>query len=125
MDSEYRPLTAEEHQLLAWLLGHEAVGSAELVAQLNDIRVRKGCSCGCPGIEFDAPLHFRDYSPTVMEIYCDGWSEGEQVNLRLTLSELEVSAVEGFDHPFGLPPLSSLRIPSCRKQHPGSLEGPV
>jgi hypothetical protein len=103
-----RPITAEEHTLIKWLLHHGIPGSEQFLTQVGSLMVVSKCECGCPTVNFlqegvsiaHAPEHIlADYLATV---------NGEGVGVILfqrggRLSSLEVYSQAGTDKPFGLP----------------------
>jgi hypothetical protein len=57
-----RCLTDEERELIEWLLRHGEPNAADCLSQVDTIRVRGGCSCGCPSIQLTVP----QTTPTVI-----------------------------------------------------------
>lgn len=112
--SDYRPLTAQERDLIIWMLEHGPQGATNFIPQIADITARSSCKCGCPSIEFNVPLESPYIEqPLGFRICCSGYSEGHKIGLMLTaglgvLSELEVYTFDQIDHAFGLPEMSTL-----------------
>jgi hypothetical protein len=50
---EARPLTAEEHHLVQWLLEHGESNAASFLSQLARARVVARCECGCASVDFE------------------------------------------------------------------------
>ena len=50
--SESRPLTAEEHALVRWMLTHGGPLAAGYLPQLDSARVVGRCPCGCASVDF-------------------------------------------------------------------------
>ncbi|MDR0184097.1 hypothetical protein [Lysobacter arvi] len=46
-----RPLSAEEHSLIRWLLRHGDGDNAAFVEQLNQANVVAHCACGCASVD--------------------------------------------------------------------------
>ena len=113
-DSDYRPLTAEEQALLIWLLEHGIPDARNFLSQINTLRARSSCTCGCPSIEFTVPLDAPYVETTHGTLAAfSGKSDGIDVVLALTagfgvLSGLEISPTGETDRPFGLPAIESL-----------------
>ena len=114
MDSvDYRPLTAEELEILVWLLDHGPREAKNFLPQLDVLRARKYCKCGCPSIEFSVPVDAA-YIETRMRVSFTGRSGKYEVGLMLVaragvLSELEVHTFGENDGPFTLPNIASLK----------------
>lgn len=114
--SDYRPLTAEERDVIAWMLEHGPPEATNFIPQIPDITARSSCTCGCPSIEFNVPLESPYIElPLGFRICCSGVSEGHRVGMMLTagngvLSGLEVYTSGEIDHPFGLPDTASLSV---------------
>jgi hypothetical protein len=112
--TDYRPLTAEEQALLIWLLEHGIPDAKNFLPQVNTLRARSSCACGCPSIEFIVPLDAPYIATTRGTLAAfTGKSGGVDIVLALfagggVLSKLDVSAIGETDRPFGLPPVESL-----------------
>jgi hypothetical protein len=50
--NEDRALSAEEHELVRWLLEHSEAHASAFLPQLANARVASRCSCGCASIDF-------------------------------------------------------------------------
>jgi hypothetical protein len=111
----YRPLTREEHEFLTWLLKHSQPEATDFLPQLEVLKARSSCDCGCPSIEFTVPIEAPYIEPArQVEIKFSGMSGEVSVGLFLltgggVLSELEVFSFGGVDHPFGLPDVNKLQ----------------
>lgn len=113
LEAVKRPLSAEETELLKWLLENGFNGAERFLPQIDRLTVFEKCTCGCPTVYFaldDEPVarkgeklisdHFGevDGSPVgAMVFQTDG-----------RISSLEVYSLPGTDKPFGLPAISSL-----------------
>jgi hypothetical protein len=114
-NSEYRPLSDREREVLLWLLEHGPEDATNFLPQLDLVEARSSCSCGCPSIEFSVPVDAPFiHSPQGMRLFAEGHTGTDEVGIMLTagsgvLSDLEVYTYGGVDHAFGLPLLDTLR----------------
>ena len=113
IEPQNRPITAEEHTLIEWLLRHGTPDSEKFLRQVSSLIVVSKCQCGCPTVNFlqegepvaHAPEHIlADYLATV---------NGEDVGVILfqrggRLSSLEVYSRAGTDKPFDLPKVETI-----------------
>ena len=110
-----RPLMPEEEKLLRWALEHGSDEAKSYLPQIEGMRARSSCSCGCPSIS----LVVSDNAPPVDaakdRIVADlsgRTTDGASVGLLIfqdegKLSELEVYPY-GDEGKFGLPTIESL-----------------
>ena len=115
MAAQCRALTAEEHDLLAWLLEHGEPDVRNFMPQLDVIKARSSCTCGCPSVEFTVPME-ASYAETTRSIVADFTGAAKELPVVLILfatggelSELKVFPFDSTDLPFGLPAIVSLR----------------
>lgn len=52
MESQNRPITAQERALIEWLLRHGKPGSEHFLQQVDSLLVVSKCLCGCPTVNF-------------------------------------------------------------------------
>ena len=104
-----RPLTEEERCLLDGLLAYDFPGVQELRVQARELRVRKGCTCGCGTIDLivqDLRLAPSDaVSPVPVEGHMCG-VDGEDVGgVLLFLSDGLLASLEVYSYgePLALP----------------------
>jgi hypothetical protein len=115
-ETEYRQLTKEEHELLAWLLEHGPSGAMKFLPQLDSALARSNCDCGCPSIGLSIPLDAPLVeTPSGFRIHFSGVSNGYDVGLMLiagsgVLSELEVYTFGENEGPFELPEIGTLKV---------------
>jgi hypothetical protein len=117
-----RPLTHEEEKFLRWILEHGTEVQKTYLPQIEGMRARSSCTCGCPSIALvvmkDAPVG----APAKDRIVADlsGQSpEGVTAGILLfqddgKLSELELYP-NGDAGEFGLPTIESLAPFECGK----------
>ena len=110
-----RPLTQVEERLLRWVLEHNSDEAKSYSPQIEGMRARRSCSCGCPSIS----LVVSDNAPAVIaakeRIVVDlsgQTTEGSSVGVLLfqdngKLSELEIYPYDN-EGEFGLPTIESL-----------------
>jgi hypothetical protein len=112
LESLRRPITAEERELIEWLLEHRESDSSEFSSQVERLEVISKCKCGCPTIYFSvkenppsSEILLADYYATV-----DGHPVGVMLFQRGGyLSSLEVYSCDGLAQQFGLPSIDTLR----------------
>lgn len=110
-----RPLTAEEERLIRWTLEHGSDEAKSYVPQIEGMKARSSCSCGCPSVCFvvsdSAPAAIPTKDRVVVDLSgqtAEGVSVGVlifQDNGRLSELEIYPYADEG---KFGLPVIDSL-----------------
>ena len=112
-----RPATAEELDILRWLLEHGTPEARTFAPQLENLRAKRSCSCGCPSIALhvDSQASSGTSSSRVIADATGMTSGGCSVGLILfqdggRLSELEVYPFGEIDGEFGSPTLESLSI---------------
>src|SRR6478752_3610095 len=88
-----RPLTDLERAILVWMLEADFEGYDEYREQINGLRVRGGCGCGCPSIDFVAPGTGLGY-PLARE----GWIRGEAVGIALFAKDGRLTSLEQTDY---------------------------
>jgi hypothetical protein len=98
-----RPPTAEEFELLRWILEHGSDDLRSFLPQIEGIRATRSCKCGCPSIRLDvaesAPLGL-DPGEKVVGDFEGKTLRGELVGALLfqragKLTELEVYSMDG------------------------------
>ncbi|HTW78565.1 MAG TPA: hypothetical protein VME23_03370 [Terracidiphilus sp.] len=114
-DLALRPLTQEEEKLLRWTLEHGSDDAKLYLPQIEGLRAKRSCTCGCPSIE----LVVSDGAPGAVaakeRIVADlsgQTPEGISVGVLLfqdegKLSELEIYPYEN-EGEFSLPTIESL-----------------
>jgi len=109
-----RPLTQVEEKLLRWILEHGADGSKSYLPQLEGMRAKPSCGCGCPSISLvvsDLPAAIPAKERVVADL-SGQTAEGISVGVLLfqdagKLAELEIYPCDNEDA-FGLPTIASL-----------------
>jgi hypothetical protein len=108
-----RPLSAQESELLTWLLEHGFRGAPEFASQIPRLTVVGRCTCGCPTISFafDGVPVKRKGEQLISDYIAD--VNGHQMGIMVfqtngLLSSLEVYSCPGTDEPFGLPPIQNI-----------------
>ena len=108
-----RLASPEERRLVEWLLRNAATtaDAASFLAQVPDLHVVGGCSCGCPSVDFkiggqDAVASIiadaEGTSPEGLPVGVILWAKHDRI------SGLEVYPFEDTQH-FGMPDLKTLR----------------
>lgn len=110
-----RALTSEENALIEWLLLHGEPCARNFLHQVELVRVRSRCSCGCPSIDLAVP-QTTPAAATNVRLLADfvGTVGKELVGVLLHqsggwLTELEIYAFGEAPVPFILPDPSTLR----------------
>lgn len=113
-ETQNRPLTQQECDLVRWLVEHSFVKDASrLLPQVDRLSVVAKCNCGCPTIDFaldGEPVARKgeqcisDWIADVnkMPVYVQLWQSNDRI------STLEVGSLPGTDQPFGLPAIESI-----------------
>jgi len=110
-----RPLTPEEEKLLRRTLEHGSDEAKSYLPQIEGIRARSSCTCGCPSIALvvsdNAPPGIVTKERTIVDLSGQS-AEGINVGVLIfqdegKLSELEVYPY-GDEGKFGLPTIESL-----------------
>jgi hypothetical protein len=110
-----RLLTQEEEKLLRWTLEHGSDEAKSYLPQIEGMRARSSCSCGCPSIALvvsdDAPVAIAAIERIVADL-SGHTADGISVGVLLfqdagKLSELEVYPYDN-EGEFGLPTIESL-----------------
>jgi hypothetical protein len=113
--TDLRPLTPEEEKLLRWVLEHGTDEAKSYLPQIEGMRAKTSCSCGCPSIVLvvsdDAPAAIAAKERIVVDL-SGQTAEGISVGVLLfqddgKLSELEIYPY-GDEGKFGLPTIKSL-----------------
>lgn len=110
-----RPLTQEEEKLLRWILEHGSDEARSYLPQIEGIRAKFSCSCGCPSISLvvsNGALNTVTAKERIVADLTGRTSEGISVGVLVfqdegKLSELEVYPYDN-DGEFGLPTIESL-----------------
>jgi len=110
-----RPLTRAEEKLLRWILEHGSDEAKSYLPQIEGLRVRSSCTCGCPLISLIVPGSAPTATITKDRIVADlsGQApEGISVGILIfqdggKLSELELYPYDDAGK-FGLPTIESL-----------------
>jgi len=118
----FRPLTAEELELLRWMFEHGSDDLRSFLPQIEGIRAARSCKCGCPSIQLDvaesAPLGL-DRGEKVVGDFEGKTARGELVGVLLfqsagRLTELEVYSmdgqIKGESGKFDLPIIDSMNL---------------
>lgn len=109
-----RPLSAEEHTVVQWLLEHGDADNADFLDQLAQARVAHLCRCGCASIGFaiddKRPRHFAmrvlsDYQWRDEHGHLFGAFVFEQDGL---LAGLDLWSIDGRSTPRAMPPIEQL-----------------
>ena len=107
-----RAITPDEAAIVRWLLDHAPVGDVTTYRMhlVEDLRVVKGCDCGCSSLNFQTDGWSRaDIIADALAVYEDG----QQAGLILWGREGELVLLEVYDcHPnasFRVPKMSNLR----------------
>jgi hypothetical protein len=109
-----RQLSAEERELVTWLLQHGEVAARAFLPQLDQATVAAHCQCGCASIDFAiAGQRPKTFSMRVLSDY--QWRDEagrlfgamvfEQDNL---LAGLDLWSIDGAATPNALPSIASL-----------------
>ena len=114
-----RPLTAEEDQLLRWILEHGSEEARTFLPQIEGIKAVRSCTCGCPTIGrrvAEGVPACNEWADRMLGDLIGRTSKGELVGLMLfqgggRLSCLEVYSLDGAAGPpeFGFPTIESLQ----------------
>ena len=113
--SAYRPITPQEHALLTALLHLTQPDAIAFLPQLEGLRARSSCTCGCPTIALGvSPEHPPIRYPNKFIVDVTGDADGLFVGVMLSqaggrLTELDVYAFGDFTGPFGFPSPQSLK----------------
>jgi hypothetical protein len=110
-----RPLAPEEEKLLGWILQHGSNKAKSYLPQVEGLRVRRSCSCGCPSISLVVSHNAQAVIAADERIVADltgRTAEGASVGVLIfqdegKLSELEVYAY-GCEGEFDQPTIASL-----------------
>lgn len=108
---ENRNLTAQEADLVRWLLEHGGDEARSFLPQLQDLRVASRCGCGCASIDF-----IPDALGAIHPFYDYQWrsADGDLFGIfvfskRGVLAGLEVWSIDGNATPTTLPSPGSLQ----------------
>jgi hypothetical protein len=110
-----RPLTQEEETFIRWTLEHSSDEAKTYLPQIEGMRARRSCSCGCPSISLvvssDLPAVVAGNERIVVDL-AGRTSEGASVGVLIfqdegRLSELEIYPYDN-EGEFGLPTIESL-----------------
>jgi hypothetical protein len=110
-----RPLTDEEEKLLRWVLEHGTDEAKSYLPQIEGMRAKSSCSCGCPSISLfvsdNAPAGILTKERVVADLSGQA-PEGISVGILIfqdegKLSELEIYPYDN-ERKFGLPTIESL-----------------
>lgn len=108
-----RPIAQHEADVIRWLLDHAAVGdvTAYRTQPVEDLRVIKGCDCGCFSLDFEP-------NTSGGRIIADSWAEysdGQKDGLILWGHEGKISLLEIVEYderlPHRFPGISNLGLP--------------
>jgi hypothetical protein len=122
-DQAPRPLTAEELEVLRWVLEHGGKAAQLFLPQLEGIRAVRWCDCGCPSIRLTIPPDGPKVDGKLGNIVCDfigTTREDEKAGVllfqrdgRLDLMEIYPldAGLYGDTPEYGLPTLESLEFP--------------
>jgi len=88
-----RALTDAERAVVEWMLGGDFEGVEDYRGQVAGIRVRGGCRCGCPSVDFVVPGTGLG-SPLPRE----GWIRGEAVEITLFAKGGRLTGLEQTDY---------------------------
>jgi hypothetical protein len=111
-----RPLTEDEERLLRWILEHGSDEAKSYLPQIEGMRAKSSCSCGCLSIALEvldeAAAAFASKDRIVADLLGQT-AEGISVGVLIfqdegKLSELEVYPFEDQSASFGLPTIESL-----------------
>jgi hypothetical protein len=112
---ENRRLSAQERELLDWLMSNGTPEAANYVSQIDELRVIGRCKCGCPTVDFglgDPPRGTTGGSQILADFYGitpEGIAVGVILHAREgQVSEMEIYSTAGYERPFGLPAISTL-----------------
>jgi hypothetical protein len=107
-----RAIAPKEAAVIRWLLDHAPVGdvTAYRIQATNELRVGKGCDCGCASLDFQPDAwHSADIIADGVAVY----SDGQQAGLILWGRQGAIVLLEIYDcHPGAsrrFPELSDLR----------------
>ena len=108
---EERPINDAERELLLWLLRNGVPGAQLLTKQVDGLRVKSKCSCGCPTVDFEISGEAKPMPRILADVY-GKTAKGEEVGVILwadegRISSLEVYGIEAVDN-FGLPLINTL-----------------
>lgn len=113
--NEPGPLTADERALLDALLAHSFPGVDALRRQVQGVKAKKGCECGCGTIELvvaeDQAPRSTAPSPVSAEAQVLGTDGTEVAGLLLFLDDglLSSLGVYSYDQPLPLPTVDRVR----------------
>jgi hypothetical protein len=110
-----RPLTQEEEKLLRWALEHGSNEARSYLPQIEGMRAKRSCSCGCPSITLavsnDVPAVATGRERIVFDL-SGRTAEGASVGLLILQDEGKLTEMEiypyGDEGEFGLPTIESL-----------------
>jgi hypothetical protein len=110
-----RPLTQEEEKLLRWALEHGSNEARSYLPQIEGMRAKRSCSCGCPSITLavsnDVPAVAAGRERIVFDL-SGRTAEGASVGLLILQDEGKLTEMEiypyGDEGEFGLPTIESL-----------------
>ena len=112
---EERPLSAEEKELLLFLLSHTNSDAAAFLPQVEETIVTGRCSCGCPTIDLKGPDQVEEiiHRSGPLVDASGKTSDNRHVGVlvwanRRQLTGLEVYNLSESDEPWGLPTIESL-----------------
>lgn len=110
-----RPLTHEEEKLLRWALEHGSNEAKAYLPQVEGMRARSSCSCGCPSIRLEvsasAPIGL-EVKDRIVADFLGQTSEGLGVGLLIFQDEGKLCELEVYPYDdagrFCLPKIESL-----------------
>jgi hypothetical protein len=93
-----RVLSADERELLIWLLEHGAPEAADYLSQIPFVRVIGQCGCGCPTLELavGGKEVTRGSSSTIVADFCGTTPEGAFVGVMVHVREGLLSELEAY-----------------------------
>jgi hypothetical protein len=114
-----RPLTAEEENLLRWILEHGSEEARSFLPQIEGMKAVRSCICGCPTVELKvdegAPLGDRNAHSPLCD-FMGRTAKGELVGVMLFQGGGKLSCLEGYSldgeagpPDFGFPTIDSLK----------------
>ncbi len=110
-----RPLSQEEEKLLRWTLEHGSDEARAYLPQIEGIRAKSSCGCGCPSISLtvldNVPAAVAGKDRIIVDLQ-GRTAEGASVGLLIfqdegKLSELEVYSYDD-EGKFGFPTIESM-----------------
>ena len=91
---EDRPINEDERDLLLWLLRNGLPGAETLAKQVEALRVKSKCPCGCPTVEFELSGAAAPLVPQILANFHGKIANGEDVGVILWADQGRISSLE-------------------------------